>query len=265
MKNKAKYISASALIVLGVLLIVFGIIMSGGFGIGERESFDLDFSNEGEFNAIEMKLSIGDIKIIRGEKLLLSAKNVPVNSVKAEVNKGCLNISSDKKGWKPFVNFSSGSTKIVLTIPYDMNIDKLYLENGVGELYVSDFDLESFELDSGVGDGKFENITAKSVNIMSGVGDQTFTDCNFNNLDLESGVGEVALEGNITGRCNIEGGVGEIDIVIYGEPDDYAFKTDKGIGDININGGSYNRISNTSADNEIYISNGVGEITVKFK
>ncbi len=75
------------------------------------------------------------------------------------------------------------------------------------------------------------------------------------------------ISGSIEGDCDISCGVGEIELTLRGDPDDYTYAADVGIGELMVDGQSFSGISNQviNRENSEYSFNidcGIGRVVV---
>lgn len=254
-------------IILGVLIITAIIkvvlttigVISGLNYINENkytETFNQEYTN---INSIELEIDSADIVIKEGNTFSVDAKNVS-KRFKSKTSNGKLIIEEKNKKWKKSID-----SKVVISIPKTENINELNIENGAGQLSISNLSFGELEISQGAGTLIIENITSNKTEIEGGAGEIVVNNSTLNDLKLDSGVGSVDIEAKLTGKSEINCGVGAISLNLIGTEEDYTLSIEKGIGSIKIEG--VEQKNNTiygSGLNKIEIEGGVGEIKVDF-
>lgn len=169
-----------------------------------------------------------------------------------------------------------------------ISCDTLILETGVGDVDLTDtVILKDFEADFGTGDCTMRDVTVKGksdidfgvgtfraddVQMMQkcdldmGTGDCDISDSLFGGLELDSGVGDVTLNSTeLKGDVNISLGTGDMEFDLIGDPMDFNFRADDGIGDVTIDGEYINTMNNFDAKYEFKVDSGVGDIDISFR
>ena len=125
--------------------------------------------------------------------------------------------------------------------------------------------MKNADIDAGVGESVFKNFRVKNKSDIDieGVMKTRFENCELNQSDIDTGIGEVYFSGKILGNTEIDMGVGEAEFNIDGFKNEYDIDYDKGVGEVNINGGETSHIP--SKPIKIDLDCGVGEVTFNFK
>lgn len=240
-----KYVAMAFAILLtvGIITAIIEIIslFAGGIGgwneadISEYKTFDYAI-----VETIKLDAHAGSYIIETGD---VDEIQISYNRESIDVsmeNDTTLKIKSDK-----FMFRGSNNEKIKIIIPKAMDLKKLDLDIGVGEIEVSNIETAIGKINLGVGSIKVKNSTMVEGSI-----------------DL--GIGEI----NFTGRSDnlyLDNGIGEITATIIGNIDDYSVKADAGLGDETVNNNSSGNYSNSSAEKKIVADLGIGDIKITFQ
>lgn len=229
---------------------------------GELESFK-------NINNIYISHGVGSLRVTSGDtdevRVYVEDED---NDYRINVSGDTLNIKRGKQ-FNNFFDFNWNETfksEVIVTLPKDYNLEKLDIDGGAGDINIEEFSADYLSVDAGAGRMSIKNVKALKVDINGGAGELRFSDVEFNDSKIDSGVGLVDFDGIMLGKNEINAGVGEIKIDIYGNVDDYHIKTDKGLGNIRVNGQDYDdsEFRKGNPDNGLDISGGVGNIEVNF-
>lgn len=260
----AVFLSVS--IIGGIASIAIGIISTvTNINDTKSTSFNTTFEN---VESIKIDCSVKNFKIEASDHFEIDAVNVPEN-LKAEMSGDTLRITSKKHNFifSNLGNINLGNSSITLYIPENFKAEDFKIDGGTGTFDIKWISAENLDIDAGIGNIHGENITADKADIDCGVGNIDLTNVDFKNTDIDCGVGDINIDGSLRGKTQIDGGAGNINLNISGSPDMYNFTVDKGMGNITINGERYSKDSwnNSSADNNIDIDCGVGNIDIVIK
>lgn len=209
---------------------------------------------------LKIDLYAANLKIKTGETFTVTTDNprISVNTVGTT-----LTVKEKKKNlFSVTDNYS-----VVITLPAELKLNNAEIDAGAGRIEIENLTANVFELDLGAGQTDIDNVTAQSkTEINGGAGKININDCTFNNLELDMGVGELEMTAAILGRSKAELGVGNVDILLLGAKEDYLLETEKGIGEITVDGQQVkdNAVTGSGA-NRIEIEGGVGKIDIDFK
>lgn len=273
--------------------------VNGGFrmfGIqfgGTRETKSGTYVVTGPVQEIWVDGVPGEVEIKRGEEFCVTYQDIPVE-YRMEVRDGKLILKDESKGvFVVGINVSE-HPYLCLTIPENVEITTLTVDNGSGKLTVTDICPEKLVLDGGSGsmsvtnatvkkllvDGgsgtvRLTNVTAESSNfdmgsgglkvkeaalgstkLNGGSGSCTFEKVSAHNLSVDSGSGKVVYEGKLTGNCIFDSGSGSVLLNIEGAKTDYTIRASSGSGGIYVNG--------LNVDSGRYVENSGGEHSLIF-
>lgn len=271
---KACAIALSALIILSIAsAICSAIVAMAGIDYisdffeadnGERK-FQEDTIDIETVQNLNVESGIGEFVIETSEEFKVVAENVSKN-YSCKVENGTLKVIDKTKN---VLKFNDKNTpKITVYIPESFYFDTVNLDLGVGETNISSLKADRIDIDCGAGELNVDYLEAREkISIDGGVGEFTIKDSVMNDLDFDAGVGESNITAKLTGKCEIDTGVGQtiIKLVDFDESKG-KITTNKGIGEIRVNGGSAKSEDSFGNGNEdiIKISGGVGEIKLEY-
>lgn len=177
-----------------------------------------------EFSNLVFDTTISNINVKTGDSYTVSYKCNKRLVPKIRSTGDTLTISQSKGA-----NYKRNTTsEITVTIPEGTALNKLSLDTGVGDLYVTDCSFATCDVDGGTGNLSFEN-------------------CAFDEMDIDGGTGNIT----VTSSQSLDG---------------YMMDLDSGTGDITINGNDYDDEYevNEHAKKHLVIDSGLGDIEVKY-
>lgn len=176
---------------------------------------------------------------------------------------------------------SSGSGKVT-----GLNVTELHMESTSGSVGISDVNAKELYVGSTSGSVSISGTTAQKSGFESTSGSFTIQDCelgdtfmdgtsgsiNFknvsaNNLVLDTTSGRVDFSGNLTGNSVFESTSGSVNVLIYGNEEDYNLRVDMGSGSFYLNGEKEDdyRKERSGADNLLVFEAGSGRVSVEFQ
>ncbi len=192
-----------------------------------------------------------------------------------------VSVPADKTFDEVEVNKGSGSAKVIGILVEDLNVDngsggvgisnvtveELYVDSGSGGVNISDTTAKKSVFNSGSGSFVVQNSELGETSMDTGSGFVNFENIIARNLVLDTGSGRVDVSGRLTGNCVFESGSGSLNVVIYGEEENYNIRTDMGSGSFYFNGNKEKdtRIEHDGAKNLLVFDAGSGRVSVEFK
>ena len=285
-KGAIKYIVGGSLVLLGIVFMVIAYIIGGpivfnnniplvwdgndvyigwnGIHAGSNNYTDSEdnIMNDGSVKNLKVNFDYGEMIIKTGnvDEIKVDTQNVIQDRFRYEVKGDTLNIKYDR-GWH--VSFFGGflpDTRIEITVPETMTFDNADISNGAGKMTVEGITAEKITIENGAGEMIMNNVTANDkLDIDGGVGAITVNDAVCGSIDADIGVGQLTFTGEVNGDGRIDSGIGAVYMTLYGNRDDYDFKTDNGIGQITTPG------SNSGAKYTFRVSSGIGEVKITMK
>ena len=258
-------------IALGIFLTIFIISMIIGgiylitsvFSIKSDNSIDKEINtlwmqNNENVISLDIDIKFSNLTIKNGDKFLVESNN---KNIKYKYNNSSLEVEEIK--YNLFNNSDVG--EVIITIPSNIRLDSIDIDNGAGSLNIENINANKFNLDLGAGVTVIDNIIVDSADIDSGAGKFIIKFGKINNLDFDMGAGTAEITSIITGNNEINSGVGNLKLNLIDNIENYKIKINKGIGKVEIDNKevSDNEIVGTGL-NFINISGGIGTITVNF-
>jgi len=241
-------------IIIGICTGIYGVQWIADNSKVER----IDFTKEYErFSELDLSITAADLRIIaEGEDFKVETYQIP-QTTKIERQNEKLIIKDTKK-----LRYNNDSV-ITIYVPEDSDFSKIKLEMGAGKVTIEDISADLVDFSFGAGSVKLKGITSKESKIECGAGEVVIEDARLNDVSLETGVGKLAFSGEMTGKSKIDCGIGEVDLNLTGGEEQYKIKTEKGLGEIKINGKSIpNETTTGDGENRISIEGGIGSINI---
>ena len=269
--NSSQKIIKNLAIALGIFLTIFiiSMIIGGIYLITSVFSTKSDNSIDREINTLWMQndenvisldidIKFSNLTIKNGDKFLVESNN---KNIKYKYNNSSLEVEEIK--YNLFDNSDVG--EVIITIPSNIRLDSVDIDNGAGSLNIENINANKFNLDLGAGVTIIDNIIVDSADIDSGAGKFIIKFGKINNLDFDMGAGTVEITSIITGNNEINSGVGNLKLNLIDNIENYKIKINKGIGKEEMDNKevSDNKIVGTGL-NFINISGGIGTIAVNF-
>ena len=268
-----KYIAIALAILLifnifrGILMVVGGIVGVSKIGDVLEEDTNYELLEEPEVmlldedaTEIEIEVATVNINIKQGEKFSFetNSKNMWITRENDTI------LIREKTKVGPLVH-STNLGEATIYIPKNVEIAKIKLETGAGNVNISDLNLQEVDFELGAGNVKLQNIISNNkCKIEGGAGKIEISDSEFKNMNLDLGVGNLDLNAKLIGNSSINCGVGQLNLNLIGNVEDYKIDVEKGIGTAKIKdddiSGTY-----SNGDNYIDIEGGVGAINIDFQ
>lgn len=253
---------------------VFFLGMHFGSDSGEVKSGSEQFSAE-EITSLDIHVGSAEliVEVSDGDVIYVEYENIPVeyefyiddetlvidkedrinfvwNVSFTEMPKIHVSVPATKVFDKVNVDKGSGSAKLIGLLVEDCNIDngsgglgisnvtaeELSVDSGSGGVNISDTKAKKSVFDSGSGSFIVKNCELGETSMDSGSGTVMMEDIIAKNMRTEAGSGRVEISGILTGKCDFESGSGSMSVVVYGNEDDYNYRTDMGSGSFYLNG-----------------------------
>ena len=248
--------------------------MHFGNSSGEVKSGSEQFSAE-EITSLDIHVGSAEliVEVSDGDVIYVEYENIPVeyefyiddetlvidkedrinfvwNVSFTEMPKIHVSVPATKVFDKVNVDKGSGSAKLIGLLVEDCNIDngsgglgisnvtaeELSVDSGSGGVNISDTKAKKSVFDSGSGSFIVKNCELGETSMDSGSGTVMMEDIIAKNMRTEAGSGRVEISGILTGKCDFESGSGSMSVVVYGNEDDYNYRTDMGSGSFYLNG-----------------------------
>lgn len=251
-------------IVGGVLAICTGIYAGTSIKNEQSNIQTIDETKEfEEFSKLDLEIGASNLTIkSEGEEFKVETYQIP-ETTKIENKNGILTIKITKKNW---FSYNYDESNIIVYIPEGKELDEIKLEMGAGTVKIENIKSTKVDFSFGAGAVNIKNLTSENAKIECGAGEVVIEDTDLTDAKLDSGVGKLVYSGYMRGTSKIDCGVGEVVLNLKGGNEIYKIDTEKGIGDIKINGNSVaNKTVTGNGENRISIDGGIGSISVNFE
>ncbi len=213
--------------------------------------------------AFAIALAIGIINVCLGVGYIVLKSTNLVHSDNSKVSN--VNFSEYSSYLDIDLSVASLTIKRGDSLRYETNIDGIESKQEDNKLVIKDKNKSIFRSNNNSSITLYvpENLTFEKVVINMGVGELEVDNVSLNNADLHLGVGEANIKSDLIGNTKIDCGIGEVKLDLSLSKDEYTFKLDKGLGEINVNNTSYGNTTLGNGKNYIDIDGGIGEINIK--
>ncbi|MGN0613792.1 MAG: DUF4097 family beta strand repeat-containing protein [Porcipelethomonas sp.] len=260
-KKKLKIIIPGAMLVLGGLMIIAGLV-SGAVGDYKNQlaltEFEANISPGNIFN-IDIDVSLADVNVICTNDVTdfrIEGSNVTRDLIEYSTTNNTLRVRYETQKWYQAIftpGYRSSEGVITLYIPAGITLKDVEITSGFGKSNISYITAEQIFIDCGDGDSQIRDLKCSYTEINKGSGDINGINIDAVNADLNfssgsavlsnfrsesaiinNGRNDLSLSGMITGNSSIATGSGDADITLYGEVTDYSFNVSDG--DVTVNG-----------------------------
>ncbi|MBQ8283546.1 MAG: DUF4097 family beta strand repeat protein [Clostridia bacterium] len=248
----------SVCIIVGIVKAVSYLVRGDGV-LDEMQTHTIE--NAEEILSLDIEVSAAELTVKTGETFALES-NLKYLTVQTRQN--TLIIEEENNHFK----ISGKKTpKVALVIPKGKQFTRVEIETGAGTFEMEEIYAQQLRFSFGAGAVHIDDMTAiQTADIEGGVGEIQIKHALLHNLDFDMGVGKMTLTAILTGNSRLECGVGETNVTLIGSKEDYTVKTEKGIGDVWIDGAkAENNAVYGGGNNNVEISGGVGRISIEFK
>lgn len=257
--------------------------------VGDKRTENVNFTFDGEIDNLDFTFGVGNVTIREGESYAFAAMDVPVGSVDADFSGGKFFIKQRSGIFGDGIfgvnwGFRRRMPRLDITLPRGAAFRDVYMKFGVGSVNVTGLSAEKIVVSSGVGENNFDSVRLKNLrfvcgqgrvsfhrsevenaNISGGVGSFDFDGSLVGEKTIRAGVGTIGIRGSFTGKSVVSGGVGSITLDLDGNPADYDFIAEKGVGPLTFNGRGNAFPMNSNSQNKVRLVGGVGNIDVRMQ
>lgn len=252
-------------VIFGVFTALFGV--AGFFGnrttvtTQEVNEARMDFSETYDgVTELKLDLDLSSLEIRKSDQYKVEAYQITTDfESKKEGSTLVVKDHGNKK-----INWGNHKivSKVIIYLP-EQELDKLYIETGIGEATIEKIQTKKLELIMGVGTIQIQEIEADKAKISGGAGKTVIENAIFHDLDLDCGVGNMEIRGHLYGKSDIDCGVGRFQLQLLGQKGEYKIKAKTGIGRLAINDIQVKDDSvYGTGSNEIEINGGVGNTEI---
>lgn len=188
----------------------------------KKNKVEKDLDGVGDQVRITIDCDCSDLTIKKGDKFHVKYndyKNLVTNVTAGE---GYIEINQSSKH---SINLNGYDSDIELTVPKDVEIKELKIDNNMGDINLEDLDIVTGHIDADLGDINLEKVAFKDMDITANLGNiKVDSD---NNLDDYSISASISL-----GSCNINGMKGSSDFEKDGNEGSLSIDAD--LGDVDV-------------------------------
>lgn len=258
------------LIVSIISLILFGVYaLSGVLGLKANSKIDVssnmqtvDIGNKEnivnltDITSLDIEVKYTNLIIKNGDTFYYETNN---DNIIYKENHNTIKIE-EKGKWL----FSDTESNLIIYIPENFDLNKINIEAGAGKVEIENLNADNLDLELGAGEASISNLNIRNnTKLEGGAGRLNILDGNINNLDLDMGIGEININSFITGNSDIDAGIGILNLNLQGSKTDYRIITDKGVGNLKINGENISGASTYGeGKNLIKVDEGIGNINI---
>lgn len=161
------------------------------------------------------------------------------------------------------------SCKVTLYVPEGYHYREAEIELGAGQLEFESLDADRISLGVGAGQITANGLKADSLEMEIGMGQIDIRDVHVKDLEAEIGMGNLMVEGTIDGSVDANCSMGNMDLMITGSLQDFNYKLDGAMGNIDLGSESYSGLGvskkiDNGAGKNMEIECAAGNITISF-
>lgn len=217
-------------------------------------------------NIENMRIEIGYSKLTikSGTELKVECKRN--NNIETKKEGNTLTIK-DNKVWELWKIADEEESEVIITIPENIKFEKVRIRAGSGEISIANLHTQNLDFDMGAGSVTVSNmIVENKATIDGGAGKVIIENSIINNMNLNVGVGEFQIQNcEILGNNDIDAGIGRLEVNLNGNMNDYAIKTERGLGSFTLQNKEVEDSSTYGeGENKIKIDAGVGKVEINF-
>lgn len=230
------------------------------FSMTDADKINLAHIDLATIETIQINVNKSFFRIINGENFALKSK-IAANKLKIVQKDGLLSINFRGGFFGNYLSFFGWNRKkaLQLEIPQHMNLKKLDVKMGIGEIKLKKLSLKQLNIDVGVAKIKLEDIfISEKFNYDGGIGELNLIDGIVHNANLDLGIGELDFSGDFFGENLIKSGVGEVNLHLARKADFYHISANIGLGETS------GKSHNPKAQDKIKIKGGIGEININY-
>lgn len=201
-----------------------------------RESYQFSVEDTEEITGVVFEFAVGEVEIRTGDTMELAVTDMFENAITGKVKNGVWYIE-DSLIDSGSVH-SEYSPEIVITIPAEMEFEKIEIYLAAGLLEADELAADEVVLEVDAGSMKVFKLTAsKSLELRNGVGEIKAFDTKAANLTVDNGIGAISINGDVSGHNTIKCGIGEVKLSLTDRNSvDFNYSVDCGIGEVEIGG-----------------------------
>lgn len=177
-KIKNTRVIAVALIVIGAIMAIIGLVCGGTFkvvggfnGFKIYDSADLvnEKSNLNEFTDINVDISSGDIEIVTGDEYGIEVTyNKEMEDISFDVVDNKLTVKSKKDKFMFFnIGIITNETTVKVYVPSNVELNTLTVNNKSGSLSYNNINIKNSDINCDFGDVYIDGVNGEKINIQA--------------------------------------------------------------------------------------------------
>lgn len=212
-----------------------------GIGFDFDDTSGSDYEERlGTIHSIQIDSDASDIIIRRGSENKVSYRAHKKKYVTCRNDNGVLTIKVDHNNVLHNV-----STKVIVELKDDQ-LDKLFIDNDLGDLDIKDIHAKNMDIRMSLGDIEVKNVMTEK-------------------LSIDQKCGDIEVEGRLLNQTNITNKLGETDVKINGNRNEYRYEINNSLGDTEVLGSDHEFSAdieggNNNAKHFVSIDNKLGDI-----
>lgn len=167
--------------------------------------------------------------------LYLEAENA--HKFQSRLKGNTLHVKAEGKSMENWMD--TGSCAITVYVPEGYEFDEVDVDLGAGYVQLGDLYAQKASLEVGAGEIYIGHAEASKMDISVGAGSVVFDDMEIDDLEAEIGMGSFQAQGGISRKADIECSMGYVSLDLDGKEDDFNYKLEGSMGNIEIGGMSF--------------------------
>ncbi|MBQ9886851.1 MAG: DUF4097 family beta strand repeat protein [Lachnospiraceae bacterium] len=277
-------------LIIAIIFIILGAIaVATAFSMGAashlRDEYhnetanvkDLKYEEYKNVDSISFEISAGDYEISQGEAFSIRYPEYEGSDFETFVDAdGMWHISGAVYSKKSIFNFIPlfgwhKNNKVYITIPADAEFSSVNVKLNAGNVEWQGLSGNGCIIEINAGNFEITDIDLhKGLELKCAAGNLTLNNCHAGNLDVKLDAGNAELNGEIDGDINVKSNMGNVELNLRGNLDDYNYKIEGSLGNIELNGKEYSGLSkevtvDNGADKNLVLKGNLGNIDVEIR
>jgi DUF4097 and DUF4098 domain-containing protein YvlB len=223
-----------------------------------------DLGDVADINEVKIEVGACKLDVLEYDGATYKVEVENVYHLKCFVEEGVLNIGGERD---TFPNI--GERRVTLYVPKGAKLDNLDISLGAGVGEIEAIEAQEIDIEVGAGELTGVDLTAEESDISVGAGSVSLRGCEFGDVKFEVGVGSASYKGVLTGDAKVDCGMGNVSMKLDGEREDFNYRLECAMGEIDIDGKEYSGLGNSKREdndavNTMDLDCSMGHISVKF-
>lgn len=217
------------------------------------ESHNVVDKNEtvGAFSNVHVDVDVASVSIVRGSDYTVSYQATENMVPEYEVQGDTLEVKQKKSR----AHWGKNKCDMTITVPENVDLDKVKMKSDVGDLNIENFSLLTLEVKSDVGDVTGKGLKVQGdTTLKSDTGDVIVENCIFADVHADSDVGNVRLDGCDFKNLEAESSVGDVKLDSKRNLSDSSIDAKTSVGDVSVQGKNMKHKYNTSGNDGTHVT-----------